>query len=66
MYRVVMDRERWFSVVMGEQFKVDARHTESLAQRIHFPLLWLRNWPSDLRCARRGDSVEGDEIAARK
>jgi ERCC4-related helicase len=37
MYRVVMDRERWFSVVMGEQFKVDARHTESLAQRIPLP-----------------------------
>jgi hypothetical protein len=37
MYRVVMDRERWFSVVMGEQFKVYARHTETLAQRIPFP-----------------------------
>lgn len=37
MYRVVMDRERWFSVVMGEQFKVDARHTESLALRIPLP-----------------------------
>ena len=37
MYRVVMDRERWFSVVMGEQFKVDARHTETLAQRIPLP-----------------------------
>jgi superfamily II DNA or RNA helicase len=37
MYRVVMDRERWFSVVMGEQFKVDARHTDTLAQRIPLP-----------------------------
>jgi len=37
MYCVVMDRERWFSVVMGEQFKVDARHTETLAQRIPLP-----------------------------
>ena len=32
MYRVVMDRERWFSVVMGEQFSVDARHSETLAK----------------------------------
>jgi hypothetical protein len=32
-----MDRERWFQVIMGEQFKVDARTTEKLAQRI--PLL---------------------------
>ena len=39
MYRVVMDRERWFSVVMGEQFKVDARHTEALAQRIPLPVV---------------------------
>jgi hypothetical protein len=39
MYRVLMDRERWFSVVMGEQFKVDARHTEMLAQRIPLPTI---------------------------
>jgi hypothetical protein len=36
-YRVVMDRERWFSVVMGEKFKVDARTTEKLASRIPLP-----------------------------
>lgn len=36
-YRVVMDRERWFSVVMGEKFKVDARNTEKLAARIPLP-----------------------------
>jgi superfamily II DNA/RNA helicase len=36
-YRVVMDRERWFSVVMGEQFKIDARTTEKLARRIPLP-----------------------------
>ena len=37
MYRVVMDRERWFNVVMGEQFKVDARSTETLSQRVPLP-----------------------------
>jgi len=37
MYRVVMDRERWFSVVMGEKFKVDALATEKLAQRVPLP-----------------------------
>jgi len=36
-YRVVMDRERWFSVVMGGKFKVDARSTEKLACRIPLP-----------------------------
>ncbi len=37
MYRVVMDRERWFNVVMGENFKADVRTTERLAERIPFP-----------------------------
>lgn len=37
MYLVVMDRERWFSVVMGEQFKPDARTTDKLAQRVPLP-----------------------------
>jgi hypothetical protein len=37
MYRVVMDRERWFSVVMGENYKVDAHTTEKLAERIPLP-----------------------------
>jgi ERCC4-related helicase len=37
MYRVVMDRERWFNVVMGEDFKVDTRTTEKLANRIPLP-----------------------------
>jgi superfamily II DNA or RNA helicase len=37
MYRVVMDRARWFSVVMGEDYKIDARTTERLANRIPLP-----------------------------
>lgn len=37
MYRVVMDRERWFSVVMGEKFSVDVRTTEAIAARMPFP-----------------------------
>lgn len=37
MYRVVMDRERWFSVVMGENYKVDAHTTEKLAERVPLP-----------------------------
>jgi len=37
MYRVVMDRERWFNVVMGEDYKVDLRTTDRLAERIPFP-----------------------------
>jgi hypothetical protein len=37
MYRVVMDRERWFSVVMGEKFKMDAKTTDRLSQRVPLP-----------------------------
>lgn len=37
MYRVVMDRERWFGVVMGENYQVDARTTEKLAERLPLP-----------------------------
>ena len=37
MYRVVMDRERWFGVVMGEKYTPDLRTTEKLADRIPFP-----------------------------
>jgi superfamily II DNA/RNA helicase len=37
MYRVVLDRERWFSVVMGEQFRTDTRTTDSLARRVPLP-----------------------------
>ncbi|MBE0675244.1 MAG: DEAD/DEAH box helicase [Bacteroidales bacterium] len=38
MYRVVMDRERWFKVVMGEKYSLDARSTEKIAERIPIPL----------------------------
>jgi ERCC4-related helicase len=37
MYRVVTDRERWFSIVMGEDYKIDTRTTEKLANRIPLP-----------------------------
>ncbi len=37
MYRVVMDRERWFKVVMGEKIKMDARSTDKLASRVPLP-----------------------------
>jgi superfamily II DNA/RNA helicase len=37
-YRVVIDRERWFNVVMGEKFKLDARTTEKLAMRVPLPM----------------------------
>ena len=38
IYRVVMDRERWFNIVMGEDYKIDLRTTDKLALRIPFPV----------------------------
>lgn len=38
MYRVVMDRERWSNVVMGEDYRVDMRTTEKLADRVTFQI----------------------------
>jgi superfamily II DNA or RNA helicase len=37
MFRVVRDRERWFSVVMGEKYQIDERTTDRLAERVPFP-----------------------------
>lgn len=37
MYRVVTDRERWFQVVMGEDYRIDEAHTDALAKRVPLP-----------------------------
>ena len=37
MFRVVRDRERWFSVIMGEKFSLDESSTEKIADRVPFP-----------------------------
>ena len=63
-FRVVMDRERWFSVVMGDTFKVDARTTEKLARRVPLPAqvaeglafrLEARGVAGGVRRSREGD-----------
>lgn len=37
MFRVVMDRERWFRVVMGEKLNMDVKTTDKIAERIPLP-----------------------------
>ncbi|RZK13229.1 MAG: hypothetical protein EOO46_00030 [Flavobacterium sp.] len=37
MYRVVTERERWFNIIMGDTYKVDAMSTDKYAERIPFP-----------------------------
>jgi hypothetical protein len=48
MFRVVRDRERWFSVIMGEKYALDEASTEKLAQRIPFPEAAARGLAFDL------------------
>ena len=55
MYRVVMDRERWFNVVMGEDYKVDIRTTEKLANRIAFPASAAAELAFELGVVRAAD-----------
>jgi superfamily II DNA or RNA helicase len=37
MFRVVTDRERWFQVVMGEDYRLDESVTDKLAERVPLP-----------------------------
>ena len=37
MFRVVRDRERWFQVIMGEEYRVDEVWAEGIAQRVPLP-----------------------------
>jgi hypothetical protein len=36
-FRVVMDRERWFQVLMGEEYRPDETHLSGAAERIPLP-----------------------------
>ncbi|OUR93986.1 hypothetical protein A9Q87_04580 [Flavobacteriales bacterium 34_180_T64] len=49
MYRVVMDRERWFKVVMGEKFKTDVMNADQMSERIPLPLSIVNNLTFNLR-----------------
>jgi hypothetical protein len=62
MYRVVTDRERWFSVVMGEEYKVDTRTTEELAalrEGVSQPNSGLRREPGIFRTSASGIPPRG-------
>lgn len=37
MYKVVTERERWFNIIMGDNYKVDAENTDKYAERIPLP-----------------------------
>jgi superfamily II DNA/RNA helicase len=52
MFRVVRDRERWFSVVMGEKYQTDEQSTDRLAERIAFPEAAAKALAFDLSVAK--------------
>ncbi|RYF84592.1 MAG: hypothetical protein EOO00_15055, partial [Chitinophagaceae bacterium] len=37
MYRVVTERERWFNIIMGDNYKVDAMSVDKYAERVPLP-----------------------------
>lgn len=37
MFRVVRDRERWFQVIMGEEYRVDEAWADGISQRVPLP-----------------------------
>jgi superfamily II DNA or RNA helicase len=51
-FRVVMDRERWFQVLMGETYRTDEFATEGFARRIPLPLEAAQSLAFDLRVWR--------------
>jgi SNF2 family DNA or RNA helicase len=59
MFRVVRDRERWFSVVMGEKYQLDEGTTEKLAERIPFPEQAARELAFDLSVPQAPDEARG-------
>lgn len=51
MFRVVMDRERWFQIVMGEKYATDELSTERHAERVALPELVSRELTMQLATA---------------
>ena len=48
MYRVVMDRERWFNIVMGDTVSSETEVTERLAERVLLPTQLVEGLSYDL------------------
>jgi hypothetical protein len=61
MFRVVRDRERWFSVVMGEKYELDETTTDRLAERIPLPEAAARGLAFDLSVPSGGIVPMPDE-----
>ena len=56
-YRVVIDRERWFQVLMGEEYRTDESNTERTAERVPLPVTAAAALAFDLSVKSRPDGV---------
>mgnify|MGYP001583823439 CR=1 FL=1 len=56
-YRVVMDRERWFQVLMGEDYRTDEVSTNKIAKRVPFPLRTAEALAFNLSVGRAAKSL---------
>ena len=53
-FRVVMDRERWFQVLMGEEYRVDESGLEQMASRVPLPAIAAREMSFKLEVTTLG------------
>ncbi|UGA43037.1 DEAD/DEAH box helicase [Bradyrhizobium quebecense] len=67
-FRVVMDRERWFQVLMGADYRTDEHFTEKAAERIPLPVAAARALAFDLSVKSACDARKHEEspIGARQ
>lgn len=50
MYRVMLDRERWFKVVMGGEYQYDTPRADEIADRVPLPLCLAEKLSLKLEC----------------
>ncbi|PAY09505.1 hypothetical protein CK489_08230 [Bradyrhizobium sp. UFLA03-84] len=60
-FRVVMDRERWFQVLMGADYRTDESFTEKAAERIPLPMAAAKALAFDLSVRSACDGPKHEE-----
>lgn len=61
-FRVVMDRERWFQVLMGADYRTDESFTEKAAERIPLPVAAAKALAFDLSVKSASDPKESEAL----
>lgn len=61
-FRVVMDRERWFQVLMGADYRTDESFTEEAAERVPLPVAAAKALAFDLSVKSDCDARKHEEL----